>query len=195
MIDTTSNSCATIWKKLPPTRPVTGEEIPFQPAVSGLPTAKMPTASTPQIPFTKWTGTAPTGSSILALSSANVAQQTNTPATRPMITAPQLFTKAHGAVMATRPARMPLTERLGDGFFVGPNSHIYVIALTPPAAPASKVLTAARLVKLIGMRVDAVVTLPPASSTAGVTTPIAEPGLKPNQPKNRMIVPSTPSGM
>src|SRR5439155_11699517 len=41
----------------------------------------------------------------------------------------------------------------------------------------------------------AVVTLPLASSIAGVTTPSAEPGLKPNQPKNRMIVPSTPIGM
>src|SRR5262245_52766194 len=51
------------------------------------------------------------------------------------------------------------------------------------------------LVRLIGIAVAAVVILPFASATAGVTRPIAEPGLKPNQPKNRMIVPSTPSGM
>src|SRR5438034_558767 len=83
---------------LPPTIPGTAGEMPFQPAVSGLPTAKMPTARTPQMPFTKCTGTAPTGSSIFARSSANDAKQTSTPATRPMTTAPMLLTNAHGAV-------------------------------------------------------------------------------------------------
>src|SRR5438105_13203956 len=90
---------------------------------------------------------------------------------------------------------MPLTDMLGAGFLVGPTSHMYAIALQPEAAPASSVLTAAMLVRLIGTIVAAVVTLPVASITAGVTRPIAEPGLKPNQPKNRMIVPNTPIGM
>src|SRR5215204_6076319 len=104
--------------------PVTADSTPFQAAVSGLPTAKIPTASTPHIPLTKCTGTAPTGSSILAFSSHADAKQTNTPATKPIITAPHGSTKAHGAVIATRPARIPLTDIPGAGFLVGPNSHM-----------------------------------------------------------------------
>ena len=60
----------------------------------------------------------------MAFSSQTLARQTSTPATRPMITAPKLLTKAHGAVIATRPARIPLTDIPGAGFLVGPNSHI-----------------------------------------------------------------------
>src|SRR5262249_35476088 len=69
------------------------------------------------------------------------------------------------------------------------------MALTPAAAPASRVLTAATAVRLMGQFEAAVVTAPLASKTAGVIRPSDEPGLKPNQPKNRMIVPSTPIGM
>ena len=110
---------------LPPyNKPVTADSTPFQAAVSGLPFAKIPTASTPQIPLKRWTGTAPTGSSILSFSIQTLAQQTITPATRPITTAAHQSTKAQGAVMATRPARIPLTDMPGSGFFVEPNNHI-----------------------------------------------------------------------
>src|SRR4051812_16795421 len=69
------------------------------------------------------------------------------------------------------------------------------MVLTPPAAPASNVLIAATTVRLIGQLDAAVVTAPLASATAGVITPSDEPGLKPNQPKKRMIVPNTPIGI
>ena len=39
----TSMICGRIWLKLQPTIPVTADSTPFQAAVSGLPTAKMPT--------------------------------------------------------------------------------------------------------------------------------------------------------
>src|SRR5215207_6842355 len=54
---------------------------------------------------------------------------------------------------------------------------------------------AATTVRLIGHFEAAVVTAPLASATACVITHNDEPGLKPNQPKNRMIVPSTPIGI
>ena len=52
------------------------------------------------------------------------------------------------------------------------------IAVPPPAAPAINVLTAASTARLRNAPVK----------------PSADPALKPNQPKNRMIVPSTPIG-
>ncbi len=96
-----------------------------------------------------------------------------------MTTAPTLLTNAQGEVMATSPARIPFTERPGSGFFVGPNHHMYNMAATPPAPPARSVLTAA---------LDARLRPPPTKARD-------EPGLNPNHPKNRMIVPRTPSGM
>src|SRR6185369_5446703 len=105
--------------------------------------------------------------------------QTQTPAMIPMTTAAHGSTKAHGAVIATRPASKPLTEKPGSGFFSGLMTHMYIIAAQPPAAPASRVLTAANT----------------ARSRPAPLKESDEPGLKPNQPKNRMIVPSTPMAM
>jgi hypothetical protein len=56
---------------------------------------------------------------------------------------------------------------------------MYVMAEHPPAAPARSVFTEAITARL---------RKPPKN-------PREEPGLNPNQPKNRMIVPSTPSEM
>ncbi len=92
----------------------------------------------------------------------------------PMMTADTLFTNAHGAVIATRPASMPLASMLGSGL---PNLvQTYSIAVKAPAAPASMVFTA-----MTAMRRS-----PPAS---------VEPALKPNQPNARMKVPATAIGM
>ena len=59
-----------------------------------------------------------TGSSIFILrSTKNTASITSTPATMPMTAAAHGATNAHGAVMATRPASIPLIITPGSGFF------------------------------------------------------------------------------
>ncbi len=69
----------------------------------------------PQAPFTPWTADAPTGSSILSfVSMKTAARMTRTPAMAPMRAAAQAETKAHGAVMATRPASMPFASQDGS---------------------------------------------------------------------------------
>ncbi len=69
----------------------------------------------PHAPFTPWTAEAPTGSSILSFVSMNTAAtMTRTPATAPMSAAAHEETKAHGAVMATRPASMPFASQDGS---------------------------------------------------------------------------------
>ena len=65
------------------------------------------------------------------------------PATIPMIMAPMESTKAQDAVIATRPASIPLTDIEGSGLFDGPNHHMKNMATQPPTAPAMSVLTAA----------------------------------------------------
>ena len=50
-----------------------------------LSTANRPTQMVPKTPLKRWTGTAPTGSSIFSLSSSFTAQTTISPASRPMI--------------------------------------------------------------------------------------------------------------
>ena len=65
---------------------------------------------------------APTGSSILSLrSTKKTASMTRTPAMMPMTAAAHGATKAHGAVMATRPASMPLAIMPGIGL-AGPRT-------------------------------------------------------------------------
>ena len=75
----------------------------------------MPVAMTPHRPLTPWTEIAPTGSSTLRRSKNATATQTRTPATAPMKLAAMGPTKPEGAVIATRPASMPLTIMPGFG--------------------------------------------------------------------------------
>src|SRR4030081_154003 len=118
---------------------------------------------------------APTGSSTLAMLSKNhTAQHTSTPAMRPMMTDDRGLTKPLGAVMATSPASRPLAVMVGSGLPL--LHHMYSIALSDAAAPASIVFTA-----MMPMRRAP---LPEAASVL--------PGLNPNQPKARMKQPSSP---
>ena len=89
---------------------------PFQPSPY-LPSAKRPSDSTPQAPLTPWTEMAPTGSSTFSVpSTKNTATQTSTPEMAPISIDTGAVTNAQGAVIATRPASMPLAIMLGSGF-------------------------------------------------------------------------------
>src|SRR5438093_11614365 len=113
---------------------------------------------------------APTGSSTPTLSQKITLQITSTPDTAPMTNAAHGCTKAHGAVIATSPASMPLHIIVGSGFLPGLTIHIYKHDASAPDAEASIVFTA---------------TMPMRPSV-----PASElPALKPNQPKARINVP------
>ena len=118
---------------------------------------------------------APTGSSIFSTPSMNSTEtQTRTPEMSPIRTDDGALTKAHGAVIATRPASNPFAIMLGSGF---PNFTIMkIMAVRAPPAEASMVLVATTAMR--------------RSVPASV-----EPGLKPNQPKARMNVPAMAIGM
>ena len=67
--------------------------------------------------MTPWTEMAPHGSSTWATWSKNhTPPQTRNPATIPITHAAQGATKAHGAVIATHPASMPLQAIEMSGF-------------------------------------------------------------------------------
>src|SRR5207244_12405861 len=83
---------------------------PCQPAPDS-PVAKIPTDRTPHKPFVPWTEMAPAGSSTPTRSKKNTLRITKTPATAPMIAALIGLTNAHGAVIATSPASIPLHNR------------------------------------------------------------------------------------
>jgi len=97
----------------------------------------------------------------------------STPATAPTRTAEPALTKAHGAVMATRPARRPLQIIVTSGF--PKRSQTNTHAKRAPDADASIVFVA-----ITEMR---------TSELARV-----DPGLKPNHPKARTSVPVTTIG-
>ena len=79
---------------------------------------KSPTARVPQMPHTKCTEIAPTGSSIFNFESMVItASTTRAPATRPMITADITDTVSAPAVMPTKPARQPFNTIERSGFF------------------------------------------------------------------------------
>src|SRR5215472_9799797 len=84
---------------------------------------------------------APTGSSIRCLSKKNTDSTTRTPAISPSQNAPPALTKAHGHVIATKPANMPLHIIEGSGFLVRTH-HIQRVAPKAPEAEASIVFTA-----------------------------------------------------
>ena len=83
-------------------------------------------------------------------------------------------TKAHGAVMATRPASMPLAIIPGSGLPV--RRVIHSMATMAPNAPAIAVFVA---------------TVANCTSVAANV----DAALKPNHPNNRMNVPSRAIGM
>src|SRR3989338_2949584 len=129
---------------------------------------KRPTAKVPQIPFTKCTERAPTGSSILILSKDRTEKTTKTPAIAPIVIELKGLTKAQGAVIATRPAKAPLIVMDKSGFPI--KSHREKLTFRPPAAAAILVVTA-----IWGM----------APGSAAMVLP----GLKPNQPSHRINPP------
>src|SRR5436189_2882850 len=92
------------------------------------------------------------------------------PAIRPMRHAAHGATNAHGAVMATRPASMPLHDIEISGLPY--LALVHAIAVTVPKQPASSVLTATIAIR---------------RSVA----PNVEPGLKPIHPKTSTSVPTT----
>src|SRR5215469_14085151 len=146
---------------------------PFQPAPY-FPLAKIPKEITPQSPLTPCTEIAPTGSSTPTLSQKNTLSTTITPAMAPITAAAQLDTNAHGAVIATRPASMPLHIMEGSGFL--PVAIMNTIEAREPVTPASIVFTTmCAILRSVPERV--------------------EPGLNPNQPKARTKVPTTAMGM
>ena len=67
------------------------------------------------MPPTPCTAIAPTGSSMPRRSMNTAASITRIAATKPMTAAAHGATNAHGAVIATRPASMPLTIIPGSG--------------------------------------------------------------------------------
>src|SRR3954454_13702176 len=130
----------------------------------------MPTASTPHAPHIPCTEIAPHGSSTCMRSQKATLATTSHPAIAPMTIAAQGATNAHPAVIATRPASMPLhdIEMSGLPYF----AFVTTIATTKPMLADSSVLTA---------------TMPMRESSADNV----EPGLNPIQPNTRISVPST----
>ncbi len=103
-----------------------------------------------------------------------MASITMTAAIEPITAAAHGWTNAQGAVIATRPASMPLAIMPGSG--LPERIMIQSIPIDAPNAAASAVLVAT--------------TAKRTSLAASV-----EAALKPNQPNNRMKVPSNAIGM
>ncbi len=99
-------------------------------AKAKMPTATMPTiwapklapslvsgtTSVPQMPATRWTGMAPTTSSIFSLSSSGTAKTTITPPMAPMTMARPGVGVSGSAVIDTRPASAPLSAMVRSIF-------------------------------------------------------------------------------
>ncbi len=154
-----------------PATPVDSE--PFQPAPYE-PLANTPTESKPNIPQTPCTLIAPQGSSMRNRSSTKMVDSiTNTAAIEPITAAAHGATNAHGAVIATRPANIPLI--IIPGFGLPVRRVIQNIEATAPNAPEIAVFVA----------------------TVANCTSVAESvdaALKPNQPNRRIKVPSIAIG-
>src|SRR5210317_107306 len=135
------------------------------------------TASTPQIPTVPCTEMAPTGSSILKLSSITIEPTTSRPPTAPMSVADSGAGDNGSAVIATSPASAPLSAIVRSAF---PNqSQESNRANTNPPAAAIFVLTNTSATEFAS----------PTSETLS-----SEPPLKPNQPSHRISVPNAASG-
>src|SRR6202140_5847506 len=114
---------------------------------------------------------APQGSSTLITRSLKkTPQQTRIPASTQMTTEEVGDTKAHGAVIATSPASIPLQAMVISGF--PKRQYQNTIAVAAPATAARFVFTA-----ITEMRRS--------------VAPSVEPGLNPIQPNKRMKVPVT----
>src|SRR5262249_50789378 len=135
----------------------------------------MPTATPPNQPQYPWTEIAPQGSSTWSTRSLkSTPPATMTRAMRRIRTAAFAPTKAHGAVIATSPASMPLQAIEMSGL---PNrKYQSVIADAAPATAARFVLMA-----MTEMRRS--------------VAPSVDPGLKPIHPNRRMKVPVTTNTM
>src|SRR5208283_773664 len=131
----------------------------------------MPTQTAPNHPQYPCTEIAPQGSSILRNRSLRrTPPQTKHPASRPMTAAEVGDTKAHGAVIATKPASIPLQATVTSGL---PNRKYHrSIAAAEPATAARLVFTA-------------------TTEMRRSVAPRVEPGLNPIHPKSKMNVPVT----
>jgi hypothetical protein len=74
------------------------------------------TMKVPQIPASRWTGMAPTTSSIFSLSSIGTANTTIAPPTAPMISGLPTDGASGSAVIDTRPARAPFSTMVRSTF-------------------------------------------------------------------------------
>ena len=110
-------------------------------------------------------------------STRRTPKTTITPATPPIRIAAQGATNAQAAVIATRAAMAPFSIIDRSGFLI--TSHEVMTAPRTPAAAARFVFSATYAKKPT-----------PPKSTLSV-----EPGLKPNQPNQRMITPSVVNAM
>src|SRR5580693_5040365 len=101
----------------------------------------MPTDTPPSQPQNPCTEIAPQGSSILVTRSSNsTPMHTTTPASTPITTADVGDSKTQGAVIATRPASIPLHAMVTSGL---PNMKYQMsMAVAEPATASSLVLMA-----------------------------------------------------
>src|SRR5580692_10123949 len=131
----------------------------------------MPTQTAPSQPQYPCTETAPQGSSILRTRSLKrTPPHTRDPASTPIITDAVGDTNAHGAVIATKPASIPLQAIVMSGL---PNRKYQIsMAAADPATAARFVFTA-------------------TTEMRRSVAPSVDPGLKPIHPKSNMNVPVT----
>src|SRR5437763_9790497 len=131
-------------------------------------TAKSPQARVPQTPDMPWTATAPIGSSMPIFSTQMTPKTAMKPDPTPMTTPAQAATKPQAALLATRAPSAPFSIIEMSGF---PSlSQAMTMPVTAPAAAAMFVVRATYAKK----------PMPPKSTES------VEPGLKPNQPNQRM---------
>src|SRR5271169_5105028 len=131
----------------------------------------MPTLTAPSQPQYPCTEIAPQGSSIFRTRSLKrTPVQTRHPASMPITTDEVGDTKAHGAVIATKPASIPLQAMVMSGL---PNQRYHrSIAAAEPATAARLVFTA-------------------TTEMRRSVAPRVEPGLNPIHPNSKMNVPDT----